>query len=101
MDDSIGVSDMILSKDQYDALFSNNALKRHGLTKTFRHWPNATVPVKFDEIFDEEFQEKVKSAMKHIMDRSCIVFDWENEPTSNYVYITRAIKCASNVSARK
>lgn len=88
---------MILTKAQYDDLFSENTMKRHGLSKTFRHWDNGLVPVKFDKGFDITFIERVKNAMRYIMGVSCIKFDWKNEPTSNYIFVTRAQKCASSV----
>lgn len=88
---------MILTKAQYDTLFSNKAIKRHGLSNSFRHWPNATVPVQFDDVFTVSFKERIKGAMRYIMKHSCIKFDWKNEPTSDHVFVTKAKKCASNV----
>lgn len=88
---------MLLTKAQYDALFSDNALKRHGLSKSFHHWPNGIVPVVIDRGFKIKFIERIKSAMRYIMGVSCIKFDWKNPPTSDYIFITRAEKCSSSV----
>lgn len=98
-DDSVDLGDMTLSKTQYDALFSDKAFKRHGLTKAFRHWDNGIVPVKFDPEadFKPHFLQRVKDAMSYIEGVSCIKFDYKNKLPSNYVFITRAKKCSSNV----
>lgn len=88
---------MVLTKAQYDDLFSENTMKRHGLAKSFRHWDHGIVPVKFDKGFDITFIERVKNAMRYISSVSCIKFDWKNVPTSDHIFVTRAKKCSSSV----
>lgn len=94
---------MILTKRQYDALFSDKSFKRHGLTKAFRHWDGGIVPVKFDENanFEPDFIQRMIEAMEYIMSVSCIKFDWKNEPKSDYVFVKRDKKCSSMVNFRK
>lgn len=93
---------MVLSKSQYNTLFSDKAFKRHGLAKTFRHWPHGILPIKFDKEanFSPVLVKRITDAMNYIMNVSCIKFDWQNEPTYNYVFITRAERCSSMVKVR-
>jgi hypothetical protein len=48
------MTDMGLSKAQYDALFSLNSTKRNGLKNAFNHWPGAVVPFEIDQTFGED-----------------------------------------------
>jgi Astacin (Peptidase family M12A) len=91
------LGDMMLSNKQYESLFSNT-MKRHGLTQEFKHWPNATVPVKFSDGFNPELKKKAIEAMKYIMNVSCVIFDWKHEPKSDYVLIVGGKRCSSMVS---
>lgn len=43
--------DMILSKEQIDALYSTNAHKRSGLKSAFRHWPQGVLSFEIDPTF--------------------------------------------------
>lgn len=47
--------DMILNKEQIDALYSLNAAKRNGLKSAFHHWPLGTVSVEIDPTFRKDF----------------------------------------------
>lgn len=47
--------DMILSKEQIDALFSPNAAKRNGLKNAFHHWPMGIVAFEIDPTFSKAF----------------------------------------------
>lgn len=47
--------DMILTKDQIDALFSLNAVKRNGLMSAFHHWPSGVVSFEIDPTFRKDF----------------------------------------------
>lgn len=47
--------DMILSKEQIDALYSLNAVKRNGLKSAFHHWPLGFVAFEIDPTFRKDF----------------------------------------------
>lgn len=47
--------DMILSKEQIDALYSLNAAKRNGLKSVFHHWPLGVVTFEIDPTFRKVF----------------------------------------------
>jgi hypothetical protein len=47
--------DMVLSKEQIDALFSVNAAKRNGLKSAFHHWPSGRVAFEIDPTFRKDF----------------------------------------------
>lgn len=47
--------DMILSKEQIDALYSLNAAKRNGLKSAFHHWPMGLVAFEIDPTFRKTF----------------------------------------------
>ena len=51
--------DMVLTKEQKEALFSTNSAKRNGLVSTFHHWPNGVVPYDIDMTFREFFWGKI------------------------------------------
>jgi len=44
-------NDMMLTKEQFDALYSSNAAKRNGMANAFHHWPNGVVVVEIDPRF--------------------------------------------------
>lgn len=48
-------NDMILSKEQIDALYSLNAAKRNGLKAAFHHWPMGVVAFEIDPTFRKTF----------------------------------------------
>lgn len=54
-DTSDDENDMLLSEEQFDALFSLNAAKRNGLKSAFAHWPGAEVPFEIDPAFRKDF----------------------------------------------
>jgi hypothetical protein len=45
--------DMILSKEQENALYSKNSLKRNGLKSVFKQWPAGLVPFEIDTSFSK------------------------------------------------
>ena len=45
--------DMVLTKEQIDALFSTNFAKRNGLKSIFHHWQAGVVPYEIDPNFSE------------------------------------------------
>lgn len=47
--------DMILAKEQIDALYSSNAVKRNGLKSAFHHWPLGVVAFEIDPTFSKDF----------------------------------------------
>lgn len=47
--------DMVLSKEQIDALYSLNAVKRNGLKSAFHHWPLGFVAFEIDPTFRKDF----------------------------------------------
>lgn len=47
--------DMVLSKEQIDALYSLNAVKRNGLKSAFHHWPLGVVAFEIDPTFRKTF----------------------------------------------
>lgn len=86
----VPVGDMLLSKDQYNALYRRDSNKRVGFTKEFKRWPHGIVPIKIkDDEYSESFKHEVKTAAKYIMDRSCIQFrfDFDANEFPDYVLI--------------
>lgn len=122
--------DMILSKEQMDALYSTNAMKRNGLKSVFNHWPMGVVIFQIDESFSKfcvicsntrknhschlpivvlfysgpEYVSTIYEAMNHIAERTCIKFmprfNNFNRQTSNYVNIKKGSGCNSEVGMR-
>lgn len=105
--------DMILSKEQIEAMYSVNSVKRNGLAKAFHHWPQAIVPFEIDRNFRKlqichknpisifslplfffsffsagpDYVRTVYEAMNHIMNRSCIQFVPRTPYDQNFIYI--------------
>lgn len=98
-DATIAVGDMELSKTQYQNLYSNDSVKRHGYSDPLAHWPQAMVPVKISENagFTAEFKEKIMKAMTYISSVSCITFDFEPEDVENFLLIKKGPGCSSEV----
>lgn len=93
----IVVGDMLLTQPQYQYLYSKDSTKRHGLMRSFNHWPNGIVPVKIDSAFDDDYKQVLYAAMNYIMNVSCIKFDPETTNAENYVFITTGNGCSSQV----
>lgn len=87
--ETVMVDDMILMNKQYVYLFSNDSSKRHGLARTFAHWPKGIVPVKFHSSITKPMKDRVFSAMAYIMAISCVRFDVLPKQPKNYVLIGR------------
>lgn len=99
---TVKIGDMILSDQQYQYLYSNDSMKRHGLQRAFNHWPKGVVPVKISDEFSVEYKNVIIAAMKAIMKVSCIKFEWEKPPPANFVHIMKGTGCTSFVGfARK
>lgn len=94
---TVVVGDMILLQDQYQYLYTNDSLKRHGLKRSFNHWPDGIVPVVIEDVFSEDYKLVILSAMDYIMNVSCIKFDLEPHDPKNYVLITKGNGCSSQV----
>lgn len=94
---SIKIGDMILSRDQYEYLYTNASFKRHGLRRSINHWPNAVVPIKINDEFDSDYIQLLKSAMDYISSVSCIKFDLEAKNPPDFVLITKGEGCSSQV----
>lgn len=88
---------MMLTPSQYQFLFSNDSLKRHGLERSFAHWPGGRVPYKWDELFSNDMKVVVLSAMAYISKVSCVTFEEANDKDKNYVLITKGAGCSSAV----
>lgn len=96
-DDKIMIGDMILSRNQFRYLYTNDSLKRHGMKNVQDHWPEGIVPVKYHEDIDDDFKITIQSAMDTIMDISCIKFDLETEDPPHYVLISPGTGCSSEI----
>lgn len=101
--DVLVVGDMEFSEKQYQFLFSNDTLKRHGLKRQFNHWTKGVVPVKFDTEFDADYKKVIQGAMDYIMSVSCIKFvvDFDEDDYRDYVKITKALGCSSPVGCQR
>lgn len=93
----IMVGDMLLTQPQYQYLYAKDSIKRHGLKRSFNHWPNGIVPVKIDSAFDDDYQQTLFAAMDYIMNVSCIKFDLDANNAEDYVFITTGNGCSSQV----
>lgn len=88
---------MILTNDQYDYLFSNKSMKRHGLRNAVAHWPEGKVPVKIVGDFPAGFIATIEEAAQYISSISCITFDFNPEDPVDYVTILNGDGCSSQV----
>lgn len=88
---------MMLTPNQYQYLFSNGSMKRHGLERSFAHWPDATVPYKLDVLLSEEVKNLTFAAMSYISGVSCVKFEAADENAKNFVFITDGPGCSSAV----
>lgn len=52
-DEETEIDDMMLDKEQMDALYSQSSMKRTGLKNAFHHWPMAIVPYEVDPAYGE------------------------------------------------
>lgn len=111
--------DMVLTKEQIDALFSTNFAKRNGLKSIFHHWQAGVVPYEIDPNFSEmnfklnfmqilfsKFIEKeliptINEAMNYISNRSCVRFVPKTLEHANYIFITKGPGCSSEVGMRR
>jgi hypothetical protein len=94
---TVVLGDMMLTQNQFQVLFSNETLRRHGLERTFAHWPAATVPFKFDTSIVEALKTTVLGAMEYISSRSCVKFKYADASDSNFVLVTTGPGCSSAV----
>lgn len=94
---TIILGDMQLTPTQYQVLFSNNTLKRHGFERSFQHWPEATVDFLIDQWLPNSLKSAIAEAMFHISSVSCIKFKAADQNSKNFIYITRGNGCSSAV----
>lgn len=88
---------MLLTSDQYTYLFINDSLRRHGLERSFQHWPNATVFYKMDDLLPDELRTAVSEAMQYISSVSCVKFQVANGSIENYAFIKSGSGCSSSI----
>lgn len=92
--ETVLVGDMILSGEQYSLLYTNQSDKK--ILRDER-WPDGIVPVKIDESLDDEYKKTIESAMRYIMEVSCIKFDTSIEKPQHFVNISAGTGCNSEV----
>lgn len=95
--ETVMLGDMILTPSQYRFLFSNDSLKRHGLERSFAHWPNAIVPYEIDPQLSNELKKAIFEAMEYISGLSCIRFQVADARFPDYVFVTTGNGCSSSV----
>lgn len=88
---------MLLTSSQYQILFSNDTLRRHGLERSFQHWSEATVPYKIDISLDADLKKTIFEAMEYISSVSCVKFKEADENAKDFVFITKGGGCSSAV----
>jgi Astacin (Peptidase family M12A) len=88
---------MMLTPNQYQFLFSNDSLKRHGLERSFSHWKDASVPYKIDISIDAVFKKIIFEAMEYISGVSCVKFRDADSKDKDYVLVTSGPGCSSAV----
>jgi len=93
----VTVGDMLLTLDQYHMLYSNETIKRHGLKRSFQHWPDGIVTVKISAEFDETYKSVIMEAMKYIENISCVRFTLDGEQAPNFLNIVPDRGCSSSV----
>lgn len=94
------VGDMILTKRQYQLRYSNDTIKRHGLTNKAFRWPGGIVPVVISPELDENAQSSIKAATNYISKGTCVkfLFDFDPRIHPNHVNIVRASnRCSAQV----
>lgn len=94
------IGDMKLTKDQHKFLYGKDNRKRHGLKNELQHWPNGIVPVIIDEkAYDEGFKNVIREAAAHIMNVSCITFQFDAKNATDHLFITEGEGCSTFVGA--
>lgn len=91
------IGDMMLTNDQFEYLYSNNTLKRHGLKNAVSHWPEGHVPIRIVGEFSAGFIATIEEAAQYISSVSCITFDFKPENPVDYVTILNGDGCSSQV----
>lgn len=80
--DKVMVGDMILTRRQHRWLYSNDTIKRHGLSNKAFRWPGGRVPVVISPQFPRSFQDTIKAAGAYITQATCARFDFNVDPRS-------------------
>lgn len=94
---------MMLTPQQNKLLFSKDNSKRHGLIRSFDHWPNAVVPIRIQtEKFPADFVQVILDAASYIEQVSCVKFDFRDEvdfngAVDNYLTVIPGGGCSSSV----
>jgi hypothetical protein len=95
--ETVILGDMMLTPNQYQFLFSTDTIKRHGLERSFNHWPGAIVPYKIDDLLEDDLKKVVLEAMDYISAVSCVKFQIAGQNTTDFVFITTGSGCSSAV----
>jgi Astacin (Peptidase family M12A) len=95
--ETVILGDMMLTPNQYQFLFSTDTIKRHGLERSFTHWPGAIVPYKFDDLLEDDLKKVVLEAMDYISAISCVKFQNAEKNSTDFVLITTGSGCSSAV----
>lgn len=87
------VGDMIMTRRQHKWLYSNDTIKRHGLSNKAFRWPGGIVPVVISPQIDRNFQDTIKAAAAYISKGTCIQFQFNIDPRTqpNHLNIVRGI----------
>lgn len=92
------LGDMMLTPQQNELLFSNDNTKRHGLIRSFDHWPNAVVPIRIlNDKFPANFVQVIRDAASYIENVSCVKFDFRDDPVDNFLTVMPGGGCSSSV----
>lgn len=75
--------------------------KRAAQAGTTRLWPNAIVPYKFTSAITEDIRHRIRDAMDHWEDRTCLRFPLRNNEADFVKYVKRQRTCSSNSIGRK
>lgn len=95
--ETVMLGDMVLTTNQFEYLFSNESLRRHGLERNFHHWADATVPYKIDDLLDANLKKNIFDAMEYISSVSCVKFKEANQSSTDYAFIKSGPGCSSSV----
>lgn len=81
------MGDMIMTRRQHKWLFSNDTIKRHGLSNNALRWPGGIIPLVISPQLSSEVQGHIKDAATYIAKGTCVKFLLGVDPRSHPVHV--------------
>ena len=90
-------TDLMLEHKMESVKVDRGMGKRAARAGTIRLWPNAIVPYKFTSAIAEDIRHRIRDAMDHWEDRTCLRFPLQNNEADFVKYVKTQRTCSSNV----